>query len=322
MNPRWLSFLAVLALFSPAMVQAGRLDGEYVGDARAKISGQRVSVPFSFKIKRQRLKGNVLVPGANRIVKIKGSVNQGNGRFVGFVTIQNGITGMFVGNINRRKGLKGNGTLNVPGFGSVRYSLRADSPSKGKSPFKGTWVATHPPTQSVIRTEVFVSPGGIATLYFHTSVQTITDNREVSPDGQINSVINNFTYFVRLNRNGTFTVNYQGALGIGNLTGKRTTMGGVRATPKGTYTARSTVQKEPFRTVKFVVKGDRSLAGFFKSASNAKVKFTNIVGDLDDFTGTAEDGTSYFAKIGADGSFTLNYQTRTLQRGAFSGKRK
>ena len=210
---------------SPALAKS-KFDGTYVGDASAKIFGQKVSVPVSFKVKNPKLTGKILVPGANKVVSIVGSVNGGSGHFVGFVTAQFGITGQFAGKITKSGQLTGNGVLFIPGYGSVSFKLKA-SRQDSDSPYRGTWVATHPPTQAIIRVDVSVTPQGIASLKFTTgSGQVIRDNREVSDDGQVNSVINGFIYFVHLTKGGSFTGSYQGVLGTGNFAGSRTSMGG------------------------------------------------------------------------------------------------
>jgi hypothetical protein len=307
---------------SPALAKSSKFDGEYVGEATAKIVGQKVTVPVSFKVKNPRFTGKILVPGANKVVTITCSLNGGSGHFVGFVTAQFGITGQFAGKIKKTGNLSGTGTLFVPGYGTVTYKLKASRLEK-KSPYRGTWVATHPPTQAVIRVDVFVTPQGIASLKFTTSSgQVIRDNREVSDDGQVNSVINSFTYFVHLTKGGAFTVSYQGVLGRGSLDGRRKSQGGVETTVAGTYVATNNNTKQSAFKLRIVVAKDRTLVGTFTFRDNSTLGFTNLVGDLDDFAGTAEGGVYYFAKLFADGTFHLDYQSAARGNGSFDGKKK
>jgi hypothetical protein len=238
------------------------------------------------------------------------------------VNAQFGITGQFAGKITKSGNLTGTGTLFVPGYGTVTYKLKAGRLEE-KSPYRGTWVAIHPPTQAIVRVDVFVTPQGIASLKFTTgSGQVIRDNREVSDDGQVNSVINSFVYFVKLNTNGAFTVSYQGVLGTGSLTGKRTTQGGVETTVAGTYTAINNSPAQGAVKLRIVVAGDRTLIGTFTFRDASTLSFTNLVGDLNDFAGTTEGGIHYFAKIAADGTFALDYQSTARGNGTFAGKKK
>jgi hypothetical protein len=320
------SILGILAIMvfgsAAALAKSSKFDGEYVGEATARISGQKIPVPVSFKVKNPRFTGKVLVPGANKVVTIICSLNGGTGHFVGFVNAQFGITGQFAGKITKTGDLTGTGTLFVPGYGTATFKLKAGRLEE-KSPYRGTWVATHPPTQGVIRLDVFVTPQGIASLKFTTSSgQVIRDNREVSDDGQVNSVINAFVYFVKLNTNGAITVSYQGVLGRGSLAGQRTTQGGVETTIAGTYAAVSNDPTQGAVKLNLIVAKDRTLVGTFIFRDNSTVTFTNLVGDLDDFAGTTEGGIHYFAKIAADGTFMLDYQSNARGNGSFSGRKK
>lgn len=318
---RWILPLLV-ALVPVVSVQAkGRFDGSYVGDASARLFGQKISAPVSFKIKGQQLTGKILVPGASKVVSITGSVNGGSGHLVGFVTAQFGITGQFTGRVTKAGHLTAAGRLFIPGFGSVAIKIVADK-LETKSPFRGTWLATNPPTQAIVRVEVGVTPQGIATLTFQTSSgQRFTDNREVSDDGQCNSVINGFIYFVKLDAGGTFTGSYQGVLGTGSFAGTRTSMGGVESSLAGAYAAINSDPSQPAVKLRFVVSNDRSLVGSFEFRDGSTVPFTNVVGDLNDFAGTTQGGINYFAKIAADGTFTLSYQG-SRGSGSFAGKKK
>ncbi|MGH8047980.1 MAG: hypothetical protein ACREKL_12110 [Chthoniobacterales bacterium] len=318
-------FLAVTIMVlgsAGAFAKSSKFDGEYVGEAKTKIVGQKISVPVSFKVKNPRFTGKVLVPGANKVVTITCSLNGGTGHFVGFVNVQFGITGQFAGKITKAGNLSGTGTLFVPGYGAVSYKLAAERLEE-KSPYRGTWVATHPPTQAIIRVDVFVTPQGIASLKFTTgSGQVIRDNREVSDDGQVNSVINSFTYFVKLNTSGKFTVSYQGVLGRGDLVGKRTSTGGVETSVAGTYIATNNSPTQGAIKLRLDVAKDRTLVGTFTFRDGSTLSFTNLVGDLNDFAGTTEGGINYFAKIAADGTFALDYQSAIRGNGTFSGKKK
>jgi len=306
----------------PALAKSSKFDGEYVGEATAKIAGQKIAVPVSFKVKNPRFTGKVLVPGANKVVTIICSLNGGTGHFVGFVNAQFGITGQFAGKVTKTGTLTGTGTLFVPGYGTVSYKLKA-SRLEEKSPYRGTWVATHPPTQAIIRVDVFVTPQGIASLKFTTgSGQVIRDNREVSDDGQVNSVINGFIYFVHLTKGGSFTVSYQGALSTGSLVGQRKSQGGVETTIAGTYVATNNDPNQAAFKLRIMVAKDRALVGTFTFRDNSTLSFTNLVGDLDDFAGTAEGGVYYFAKLFADGTFALDYQSSIHGNGSFAGKKK
>jgi len=314
--------LAVFLLCGAESYAKSKFDGTYVGDATARALGQKVTVPFSFKIRSPKLTGKILVPGANKVVTIAGSINGATGHYLGVVRLQFGISGQFTGRITRAGKLSGKGSLLVPGVGIVSFTLSAEK-GETNSPYRGTWVATHAPGVPIIRVEVLVTPQGIASLTFTTSSnQTFVDNREVSDDGQINSVINGFIYFVKLNAAGTFTVSYQGVLGNGSLAGTRTTMGGVLSSLAGAYAAISNDPNQGAVKLRFVVANDRSLTGTFELRSGKQIPFTNIVGDMNDFAGTTVGGINYFAKIAGDGQFTLTYQSSAYGNGSFAGKKK
>jgi hypothetical protein len=322
MSRQVFTFLALAALATAPLHAKGKFDGTYPGDATGKVLGQKISLPVSLKIKGQKLTGKIQAPGAGKIVSITGSVNGGSGHLIGFVTAQFGITGQFTGKASKAGKLTAGGALFVPGIGTVNLKITANKLDV-KSPFRGTWVATHPPGQAIIKVDVLVTPSGIASVTFHeNNGQIIQDNREVSDDGQFNSVVNGFIYFVKLNKSGSFSGTYQGVLGNGSFSGTRTSMGGVETSIAGAYAAISNDITQSSNKLRFVVANDRSLAGSFEFRNGSAIPFTNIVGDLDDFTGTTAGGISYFAKIAGDGTFTLTYQSAAYGNGSFAGKKK
>ena len=73
---------------------------------------------------------------------------------------------------------------------------------------------------------------------------------------------------------------------------------------------------------RIMVAKDRTLIGTFTFRDNSTISFTNLVGDLDDFAGTAEGGIHYFAKLFADGTFAFDYQSAIRGNGSFVGKKK
>jgi len=314
--------LIVIATFAIHPAQAkGKFDGTYVGDATAKIYGQKVSVPISLKVKGQIMTGKVLVPGSSNVVAISGAVNVA-GHFLSYITLQFGVTGQLNGKITKSGNLTGNGAFFITGFGSLPFKVTA-SLQATQSSYRGTWVSVHPPNQAIIRVEVKVTPQGVASLAFHTNAgQTIVDNHQVSDDGQITGVVNGFVYFVRLYTNDAFTGTYQGVLGTGSFTGSRTSKGGTLKSIAGAYAAISNDPKQSSNKLRFIVSNDRSLVGSFEFRNGTTIPFTNIVGDDNDFTGTTAGGISYFAKIASDGTFTLSYQSAAYGSGSFAGKQK
>ncbi len=328
-----LPLLTVLLAFTvgASSLHAAPLDGDYPGFAKARIQGQKIDVPIAFEVKGRRLTGNVIVPGAGEVVRIVGTVNQRNGKFEGEVQLQNGITGTFKGKIKNRRGdfaqMRGNGRIDSPVGGQIAYRIKAAA-ADSKSTFSGVWVADRPQPQSVRRVDVGVTPQGVATISFDTAAnQTFTDNLVLSPDGRggsrINFSKNIFTYSFDLDPDGTFSVNYSGALGRGALTGTRRSRGGVNVTPAGKYSGKSPQRTDPVTKVKFTVRKDRTISGTFRVNPGSNTPFSSVVGGANDFGGTtASSGPNtfltYFGRIAADGTFTIDYQVGTTS-GTLSG---
>ncbi len=325
-----LTALLIIAV-SASPLQAAPLDGDYPGFAKAKIQGQKIDLPIAFEVKGRRLTGNVVVPGAEEVVRIVGTVNQRNGKFQGDVELQNGITGSFDGKIKNRRGatarMRGKGRVNSPIGGKIAYRIKAAA-TQDKSTFSGVWVADRPQPQSVRRVDVGVTPQGVATITFDTAAnQTFTDNLVLSPDGRggsrINFRKNIFTYSLDLEPDGTFSVNYEGALGRGALNGTRRSRGGVNVTPAGKYSGKSPQRTDPVTKVVFTVGKDRTVSGTFRVNPNSNTPFTSVVGGGNDFGGTTPSGGSstfltYFGRIAADGTFKIDYQVGTTS-GTLSG---
>ena len=127
---------------------------------------------------------------------------------------------------------------------------------------------------------------------------------------------------MHLTKGGAFTVSYQGVLGTGSLDGQRKSQGGVETSIAGSYVATNNDPNQAAYKLRVDVAKDRTLVGTFTFHDNSTLSFTNLVGDLDDFAGTAEGGVYYFANLFADGTFALDYQSSIHGNGTFAGKKK